>query len=153
MCHTGAGRTHHSASCISRLLFLERFPDQRPPCAHAVIWPPALSCGWTRLFIGDPPAGYVACAIRGFLQVEGTHKCHGAAEANRYMESNVFLSVTDRDPQPLRRIPGRRPPVIPSEVRGEGEAYGPREWECQAHTPALSCLMPKALTLSLRPFI
>ena len=119
MCHTGAGRTHHSASCISRLLFLERFPDQRPPCAHAVIWPPALSCGWTRLFIGDPPAGYVACAIRGFLQVEGTHKCHGAAEANRYMESNVFLSITDRDPSLLGAFLGEGLLSFPrrSEVR------------------------------------
>lgn len=153
MCHTGAGRTHHSASCISRLLFLERFPDQRPPCAHAVIWPQPCRVDGPDCLSGILLLDTWPVQLEGFLQVEGTHKCHGAAEANRYMESNVFLSVTDRDPQPLRRIPGRRPPVIPSEVRGEGEAYGPRKWECQAHTPALSCLMPKALTLSLRPFI
>lgn len=119
MCHTGAGRTHHSASCISCLLFLERFPDQRPPCAHAVIWPQPCRVDGPDCLSGILLLDTWPVQLEGFLQVEGTHKCHGAAEANRYMESNVFLSVTDRDPSLLGAFLGEGLLSFPrrSEVR------------------------------------
>lgn len=115
------GSRPHAPLCIVHFSFtLPREVSRSAPtmCTRCYM-ASALSCGWTRLFIGDPPAGYVACAIRGFLQVEGTHKCHGAAEANRYMESNVFLSITDRDPSLLGAFLGEGLLSFPrrSEVR------------------------------------